>query len=661
MSKSRKKQKQARPQDHGIGLWPERRFVGRAVGLIALLILMTYARSFSFGFVDFDDPDLLLNNPAVQSLSPGTIFTPEMGKTYQPLRVLSYALDHSIWGFSPAGYHVENTIWHAAAACFLLLFLLRLLPLLRPGASLQQNRGLALVVALCFALHPVSVESVAWVTSRKYGLLGTFAFLGLWLYCEFRKRGGVGWLVGAVIAAVCTSLSSPFGVVMPALILMVEFAQDKKADWRLCLPFALCLLPAIPLLGNAAVTGPDADYDVIKTSVGLLWFPQALAVIGMYLRNLLAPFWLNASTVNHIDYADVAILICVVVALLFYGIWWAVREFRKGRKLPVFCLLWFGIILLPVSGLVPISTLHADRYLYLPQVGIWLLVGHLLALRIPQKAVLPLTTALALMLIAGSNLRSGIWRDSISLWADCVAKDDRNYRAHSSLASNYADAGQHELARLHFEAAIERNPQDAFAYYNMGLMLVGQGQHAAAREQFLQAATLRPDKLDAWANLAAASRDLNDWPAVIKFANEALSRNPHLILPIIHRATAHAALNQVEDAHRDFESAIALDANSAKAHFGLAGLQMKQGQLDAAIESYKSAATLLPGEFGVHTNLGNAYHKAGRFVEAVGSYRQALSIQEHPGVYQNLAAALDKLGQTEEAAAARAQVKRLQP
>jgi tetratricopeptide (TPR) repeat protein len=616
-------------------------------------VLVVYGRSFGYGFVDFDDPDLLLNNPVVLSVDTGVIFKPEMGKTYQPLRVLSYAIDHALWGFRPAGYHVENTLLHALAALFLLLFLGRLLPLLRPGASVTENRGLALFVALLFALHPISVESVAWVTSRKYGLLACTAFLSLWLFCEFRNRGGVGRLIGAVVAAIGAAMASPFGAVMPVLILMLDRVHGKRLDWRVCLPFAACLLVAIPLLGNAVVTGLDADYDVIKSGAGVLWLPRTLAVVGIYARNLLLPLWLNASTVNHVDYTRLAVVIAVAAALLFYYGLWALRSYRAGQLLPAFCGLWMLVILAPVSGLVPISTLYADRYLYLPQVGFWLLLGHLLLPRLPKGSGAPLAGVLLLAMVIGSGSRCSVWKDNQALWGDCVAKDDRNFRAHSSLASALADVGDFARAKSHFEMAIARNPQDAFAYYNLGLMLVQQGQHALARDQFLEAARLRPDKVDVLVNLGAVHRDLGEWERAIHYANQALMRDSTLQRPLVHRGTAYAALGQTEAALQDLEAALARDANSANAHFGLGGLHMGQGRLPEAIASYKQAAALQPQLFGIHTNLGNAYFKAGQLENAVASYRQALAIQPHPGVFRNLASALQQLGRVDEAQAVR--------
>jgi tetratricopeptide (TPR) repeat protein len=658
---SKSKKNLSRVCEAWLGQLPERRFLGASAGLLILLILLVYGRSFGYGFVDFDDPDLLLNNPAVLSVDIGTIFSPEMGKTFQPLRVLSYAIDHALWGFKPAGYHVKNTLLHALAALFLLLFLNRLLPLLRSTSSSTENRTLAIAVSLLFALHPVSVESVAWVTSRKYGLLGVSTFLSLWLFCEFRKRGAVGWLIGAVIAALAAAMSSPFGVVMPALIVMLDRVHRKRPDWRVCLPFILCLLVAIPLLSNAAVTGPDTDYDVIKTSAGIWWLPQTLAVAGIYLRNLLLPLWLNASTVNHVDFARQAVWIAVAAAGIAYYAWWAIRSYRAGTLLPAFCGLWMLVILAPVSGFVPISTLYADRYLYLPQIGFWLLLGHLLLPRLPRRALLPVAGAVVLAMVIGSGNRCGIWKDSTALWSDCVAKDDRNFRAHSSLASAYGDAGDFDRALTHFEAAIERNPKDAFAYYNLGLMFVQQGEHARARDQFLQAEKLRPDKVDVLVNLGAVHRDLGEWEPAIHYASEALSRDASLLAPWVHRGSAYLALGQTEAAQKDFEAAIARDANSANAHFGLGGLHMSQGRLPAAIASYKKAAILKPEEFGIHTNLGNAYFKAGQLENAVASYRQAVAIQPHPGVYKNLASALQQLGRADEAEAVRRMARQAQP
>lgn len=226
----------------------------RREALLLLLPLLVYGYSLSFGFTNWDDPMLVTENPRIQSPSLA-IFVPRAGHSYQPIRELSYAIDHALWGLRPAGYDAVNLLLHTGAGFLLMCALSALLKQVRTSQT-EQNQRLALGVALLWAMHPINTEAVVWVASRKYGLLACFAFGALWAHlCEHRKT--------AAALAAGALLSSPFGIVLPALFALVDWTR-ARLEWRHCLPIGLTWLLLAPLIASGlfGAEGADADFCV---------------------------------------------------------------------------------------------------------------------------------------------------------------------------------------------------------------------------------------------------------------------------------------------------------------------------------------------------------------------------------------------------------------
>ena len=214
------------------------RFLPFACGGLVLLCLLTFANSLSGEFLNWDDDSLVTQNPHIRSLSGeaiGRMFSEPIGYTYQPLRLLSYAIDYRLWGDQPFGYHVVNLLLHSAATVLLFLTLRLILCELRKGG--EGNDQIALFAAALFAIHPVNVESVAWIASRKYGLLATFGFGAFYCFLRALRSSQIPWLVGAAVGVILAALSSPFAVVLPLLMLFTDFASGKLRErWRWHLP-----------------------------------------------------------------------------------------------------------------------------------------------------------------------------------------------------------------------------------------------------------------------------------------------------------------------------------------------------------------------------------------------------------------------------------------
>jgi tetratricopeptide (TPR) repeat protein len=683
---------------------PASRFIPLACVGLALLCLITFANSLGGEFLNWDDDSLVSQNSHIRSLSSeaiGRMFSEPIGFTYQPLRLLSYAMDYQLWGDNPVGYHAMNLLLHSAATVLLFLTLRLILCELRKGEGHDQ---IALFAAALFAIHPVNVESVAWIASRKYGLLATFGFAGFYCFLRAVRSSQIPWLVGAALGVILAALSSPFAIVLPPLFLFTDFAAGKlRQRWRWHIPI-LVVFAIFAIVFSRILVGGTADNrravrarDPIPVLIG-----SGGHVLANFARNLALPFWLNNKYSDNprLPWHPSALL---GLALAAAAIIWGVREWRRDNPLPGYCLGWFAIAWAPVSNLIPISARIADRYLYLPAVGLFLGFALLLArsnwdprrIRIVQGVIVAIFVVI-------SMTRNQVWHDSLSLWTDSVSKSPTNPVPSGNLGHAYLLLGDHDNARehlaravqtnpgipsnranlghvllvtgdyanaaVHFAAALTTWPEDAGIRNNYGSALFQMGKHAEAREQFFASRKLNPSIPETHANLAKS-----DPENAIAHLQQAIACNPDYVdahfnlgrlltaqpdqerQAVVHYQTvlrlipgyapAHnnlgtlfLALKDAPSAAQHFRAAIAADATHVKAMNNLGNALLELNDIPGAIASYKRALALSPRYISAYYNLGLAYEKSGDAANSAKQFQAILAIDpNHAAARQKLA------------------------
>jgi protein O-mannosyl-transferase len=468
----------------------ERRFIGATAALLIVLSLLVYARALSFGFVNWDDPMLVLENPRIQTFSPSTIvaiFAIRPGHSYQPIRELSHAMDLMIWGDWGPGHHLLNVLLHAAAAVLVLLIARRL----------GSTRLAAIAAALLFASHPVNVEAVAWVSSRKYGLLAVFGFGALLLHLHARRKSAAACIALA-------GLSSPFGIIFPALILLVDATRHPLCELRKSardyLPY-LSFLPVLALIVLGLFGGDRTALADGRPVGGIISVSLTnLRVLADYSCALLWPLNLNASYPYLVQTGLGNARALAACAGLIAWIVFAWRQARVGEKRLLLWGGWFLLALAPVANLVPTSTLLADRYLYLAAVGPFLAFGAGLS-RLPRRAGVGVLIATVFLMAASAHRRSLVWRDSLSLWTDSVAKSPQNPIALVNLGRALREQGDDAAALARFQAAIEAQSRFPEAYLYVGNSLLRAGNVDGARPYIQRAVELAPTMAEAWSSL----------------------------------------------------------------------------------------------------------------------------------------------------------------
>jgi hypothetical protein len=463
-----------------------------AVGGAAAL---AHAASIPGGFLHWDDDRYVVHNPFVHAPTwegLARLFTEPYYANFHPVHVASYAVDHALFGMEPRGYHLLNVIFFAAAAVLAAAFLRRAFP----------GERWPLFAALLFAVHPVHVESVAWISARKDVLALFFGML--YALCHVRavqapaRRGAALWTAGALLALALGLLSK----VMVAPLPLALLAYDRLVARR---PWSKTLLaagPALLLSAGALVLAlhAQAGAGAVKEYPGgslLGGIFTSATVMVRYLGLLVAPHGLSA--VYEVEpRAAVDAAVALSGALLLALLVLAVLAWRRKAALPLFALLWFALALAPVSGIVPLAHLMADRYLLFSLLGFAIFVAWGLA-RVGRrgdgwrKVALAVGGMYAAVCLSASVARSLDWHDDLGLWTDASEKAPGDPVVQVNLGAALADARRYREAAEAFAKALALRPNTPEARRNLArtiraLERQGDGAGAAAARRQLAAA-----------------------------------------------------------------------------------------------------------------------------------------------------------------------------
>ena len=487
----------------------------KTVMIAALLVVLTYVAYHGVlgcGFVNYDDDKFITRNPSLQGGLPIAgikwAFTTIYKSNWYPLTWLSYMVDKGLYGLNPMGFHLTNLLFHLANVVLLLILLNRMTGSFWKSAF----------VAGLFALHPLHVESVAWIAERK-DVLSTFFFLltlgAYTLYCE---RPGIKRYVPVVILYALGLMAKPMLVTLPLVLLLLDYWPLKRSRrWsRLIFEktplFAMSAASSVVTYIAQAKGGAVGRLDVYTPAARVanaftaytayLWkmiWPAKLAVLYPHPGDSL-PMWKAV--------ASAALLIAITVLVL-------------TRKRPYLTVgwLWFLGTLVPVIGLVQVGgQAIADRYTYIPLIGVFIMISWGIPgmLRSSGKSRLVLAVAACLILLVlgiATMHQVGYWEDSIALFEHTLACTSGNYFAHDSLGSALLFAERYVEAEIEEREALKYYPGFARARYNLGLALQDQGRYVEAIKEYQEAIRLQPDLGLAHYNLAITLYFVGDYNA----------------------------------------------------------------------------------------------------------------------------------------------------
>jgi Flp pilus assembly protein TadD len=565
-------------------------------------------------FVNFDDDVYVLGNRKVQDgLTAQSIdwaWTTTRASNWHPLTWLSLQLDGQLYGLKPGGYHLTNLLLHVANTLLLLGFLRR-----ATGAVWRSG-----LVAALFAVHPLHVESVAWVAERKDVLSTLFWMLTLWGYLLYTRRPGPGRLLGVVLPFALGLLAKPMLVTLPCVLLLLDYwplrrfpgqadAPPAGSDPATAAPGWL-IVEKLPLLALAAASCGMTIYAQHKggAMASLEHFPLSirganavLAYAGYVLKLLwpvhLAPFYPHPRQMPPAWQVAAA-------TLLLVGVTAVVLWQRRRRPYLLVGWLWYLGTLVPVIGLVQVGLqAMADRYTYVPLIGLFLMVawglGEVATYGREWRRVASLAAVLALVACAAcSAVQVRRWQDSETLWTYTLSVTTYNAAAHNNLARVFEEQGRWDEALTHYQAAWDIDPDFAlyrhnlaFAHDRLGSFLGKQGRLDEAVAHFRAALKLRPAYAEAHNDLGAALERQGHSEEAGAHFREAVCLDPEL-------AEAHYNLGTVlvrqdrSAAADEFREALRINPKLAAAHYSLAVLLGADGKLDEAHLHYQALLEL---------------------------------------------------------------------
>jgi tetratricopeptide (TPR) repeat protein len=500
-----------------------RRPLWLSLGLAAGVFLV-FGRLTTFGFINYDDEGYVTSNPFVQrglsQASAAWAFTTFSCANWHPLTWLSLQLDHELLGLDAAGFHLTNVLLHAANTVLLFLVLRQI-----TGAVSRS----ALVAAL-FAFHPLHVESVAWVSERKDVLSTFFGLLALWSYGCYALRPGLVRYLGVVLGLVLSLLAKPMLVTLPFVLLLLDYWPLQRLHTGSLTPpstntalvsLRRLLAEKVPLLlvvaascvmtvwaqGSAgAIQSLDAKPFAMRTANAVVAYVAYLrqtiwpADLGLFYSYTKAT-WLQAQT--------------ILSALLLLGVSAAcIVEARRRPYLPV-GWFWYLGMLVPVIGLVQVGgQAHADRYTYVPLIGIFLLgvwgAGEL-AERWNVARVVRVAAAACVLLacVASTWVQAGYWRSSVAIWQHTLAVTGPSLTTCQSLGRALLRQGHEAAALPYLQKAVELAPQDEDAHYHLSQAYARLGRYTEAIAELSTAIRLNP------------AHDLVDSPLIQSLSREA--------------------------------------------------------------------------------------------------------------------------------------------
>ena len=480
------------------------------LGLITTTLLAYWEVS-TFTFVRYDDPVYVLQNPIVRAgLSLESIagsFVSTQASNWHPLTWLSHMLDVQLWGLHPAGHHLTSLMLHVANA--LLLFII----LNRTTGHLWAS-GL---VAALFALHPLHVESVAWVAERKDVLSTFFGFLALHAYARYVENPVFRRYATVFILFVFGLMAKPMLVTLPFVMLLLDYWPLKRLDSQSVTKLLQEKVPLFVAAGLSSIVtfvvqqqgGAMHTLETYPLSIRLA---NALVAYGSYIGKAI---WPTGLAVLYPHPGMPSLWQLGGIAILLACISWLVRQARHGCPYLLVGWLWYLGSLVPVIGLIQVGEQSmADRYTYVPAIGLFIMAAWGIAdltARLPHRRVLLILSALVVLptLIAATRLQAGHWRDSIALFERALAVTTDNYVAHNNLGNALAARGRLAEAILQYQAAIRINPAKAQSFNNLGATLMLQGKNEKARVYFHKALEIQPNYPDALKNLQRIQSAVN--------------------------------------------------------------------------------------------------------------------------------------------------------
>ncbi len=592
-----------------------------ALFAIAILTFIIYFPALDNGFV-WDDDDYLKNNVFIRSLNLGDIFSNFVMGNYHPLTILVYAIEFKAFGLSETGYHLVNILIHILNT-ILVFYAINLL---------SGKPGVAIIASLLFGIHPLHVESVAWASELKDLLYSLFFIVTVIYYLKFKKDNRKKYYVYALIFFLLSLLSKAMAASLPVALLLIDYFKGYKIDSK-------SLVEKIPFFLLSVIFGFVA-IQAQKTSgaTDIVFFPfdQRLIFASygfvMYLVKLIIPFNLCAYYAYPIrsgnplpaEYFTFLLFALIIAGIVLYSL-------RKTKVL-VLGVGFFAITVFLVLQLLPVGgAIMADRYSYIPSIGIFYLAGEGIIRLWNNKKYRTLSYILVgVSLIFYSSrtfARCDIWQNGMTLWNDVIEKYQTIPQAYINRGIIFAAEKKYDEALRDYNKALEIEPKFSKAYNNRGGLMRTLKKYEEAISDFNKAIELQPDYTIAFNNRGLLMNITRRYDQAISDYSKAISLKKDYAEAYSNRGIAYRNAGKFEESLRDFNKTIELQPNYYKAYSERGILMAAQNKYDEALKDYNRTIEMQPDYPNVYFNRGNLNMTLKKNDDAIRDFSKALSLQ----------------------------------
>ncbi len=647
----------------------------KAVILIIALGIAVFANTFWNGFV-YDDDAFIVENKSIRSLKniPGYFVSAQYFSAkgefsiYRPIVTLTFALDYKLWKLNPAGYHILNTLFHVLGGIMVYLVLVVLIKKELP----------ALVGGLIFVVHPVQTEAVSWIAGRGNTMCLFLCMLSFYYYTKFRdrvnKKRDKYYRLSIIVYAVAL-LTKEMAICFPLILIAYDYLMFpgnwSKIIYRKKWDFSL-LKEYVPYFILSVLYLALRYFAIGRVSQQSYWgggiVPTMLTmskVFVYYTRLMFLP--VNLCVDYSIPVSKTLFEPFVIFSILFIaGLLFCAFRVYKYSKLATFGIFWFIIALLPVSNIVPLQALIAERFLYMPSVGFCIIAAVVTSKSIKRvksdKIVYALIAVIIILYSTATVSRNADWRSNFTLWSKTLDGFSKSYKALTSLGVHYSDEEEYEKAIEYYLKSLEINPNFNITYNNLGNTYQKVEKYDAAIKEYETAIRLNGNYYEAYANMGNAYKRLEKYDAALANYEKALSIKDSYVDARFNLGVTYGDLGREDEAIEAYGKVVKEDPYHAEAYNNLAVIYRDRGMIEKAIETFKAAVKRDPeyadayynlaimyntsrvdmmieglekvveldSEFNeAHYNLGVAYASKGMNKKAVGEYIKELEI--NPG------------------------------
>jgi protein O-mannosyl-transferase len=593
---------------------PESGFWVLLLGLILVGLFVIYVPTFSHGYVYYDDDRYVYDNPVIRGgLTAANVtwaFTTFLNANWHPLTWISYFIDYQLFGINAGPQHVVNFLFHLGSTVLLFLALSRITEKKIPSA----------IVSGIFALHPLHVESVAWVAERKDVLSTFFEMLTLWAYARYAARPRLATYSMVVVSYSLSLLSKPMAVTLPFVLLLLDFWPLRRLDldnWRTTWKDRRVLWEKVPLFVMAMLA---SGLTVVAQQQGsAVQSLTHLSIADRLVNALIAYCRYIGLTILPIDLgvlypsqegslAGKGILAALLLCALTAGAW----RLRKQQPFILMGWLWFLGTLLPVIGIIQVGAQTvADRYTYFPMVGlsiasVWAVEEYARLRPVVARPAAAAAIAALVVLALLASRQAGYWVDSETLFRHTLAVTGNNPIVENNLGVVLQREGRLDEAANLYREAIAGIPDYTSAQTNLGTILAGQGKTQEAIALYRHALSEDPRYTTAHANLGSELLAAGQFSESYAQLSEAIREDPQLAQARGDMGVLLAAQGRFTEAKPFLEQADTLSPNQAKIKGNLCFVLVHLNALDAAASVCTAALKLDPNSLTAHYNLGTA-------------------------------------------------------